>query len=344
LRRKKDSLRGDETSSRIAIGLENKGPLGAVVEAARAAEASGFESVWVAENLYYRDALATVAYLARSTGRIGLATGAINCFSRHPVQVALAAATLSTLSGGRFILGVGTGTERRVSEQMGMSFEGQYRTLREFIAIVRTALSGAGVEHEGSKFRVSGVRLAEPPGGGVPIYIATVGSTAASLAGEIADGVLLDYAGSEEYVRKVVADLKSRPAPRRRRTTPDVAALVICSISEDRREAVEEARRHLLPILSAPKLGEALLERSGEDPLVSARLRRLQSPHGDFLSSASGLLDDGLVRRLSIAGNRDDLVSRIEDYRSAGVDLPVLVPVPEARAADLIAAVSPRIG
>lgn len=324
---------------RVAIGLENKAHLDVITEVVRSAESKGFESVWVAENLYYRDAFSTIASLSTSTNTIALATGAINCFSRHPVQTALTASTIANFSNDRFMLGVGTGTETRVSDQMGMDFDRQYTTLREFVAIVRGLLSGERVDFRGSKFNVSSVHLDNPPNRRVPIYIAAVGPTALSLAGEIGDGVLLDYGGSPDYARQGVAKVAASASRKGRNPEDiDIASLIMCSISEDRETAVANAKKHLVPILAAPNLGEALLDGSGADPKISAKLRQYFNPPGGryALSDAARCLDDELVEQIAIVGNAEDLASRIEDYRSAGVRLPVLVPVPEEEAEHVV--------
>jgi 5,10-methylenetetrahydromethanopterin reductase len=324
---------------RFAIGVQNKAPLDKIVNNVRFAEKQGFESAWVAENLYYRDALATLASLSNATSRIALAAGAINCFSRHPAQVALTVASIVNFANRPFCLGVSAGTETRIRLQLGMNFDRPYTTLSEFVMIVNKLLKGEEVDFHGSKFQITNVRLDDPPKRKVSVYIAAVARKALSVACSVGTAVLLDYGGSVKYAKQCVDDIRDLSAQNHQDPENiDIAALLLCSISEDRQEALKVAKEQLLPLLSAPKLGESLLERSDEDPSICAKLRRYYSPYEGKYGTAEAmtLLDDELTSRLAIIGNKNEMVARLNDYLSTGIKLPVLFPVPEERSYDFV--------
>ncbi len=97
-------------------------------------------------------------------------------------------------------------------------------------------------------------------------------------------------------------------------------------------------------MLSFPRLGEALLEGSGEDPDLSGRLRKFYDPRVDKydLAGASKLIDIETAKHLALVGNADDCQARLEDYYEAGLSLPVLVPVNDEISFEVLNAFSKR--
>ncbi len=167
-------------------------PFGMVIELAREAEALGYDDFFVPDQTFHRDPFALLALCARATERIRLGLAVTNPYTRHPVQIARGAGALAEISDGRFVLGLGAGNRPRVLAGMGMQQTQPLARLRESVELIRRLLAGETVDHESPTLRVREVHLDFDPGFEVPIVLATRAPGVLSLAGEIADGVMLE--------------------------------------------------------------------------------------------------------------------------------------------------------
>lgn len=157
------------------------------------AEARGYATVWSSETSG-SDAVTTMTTLATHTRRIGIANGIIPVQTRTPHVLAMTAATLGHLAPGRVALGLGVSSRIIVGDWYGLPFERPLAQLREAVELIRRILSGERVTFEGRFYRARGFRLAVPPlSQPVRIYLAALGPRMLELAGEIADGVLLNW-------------------------------------------------------------------------------------------------------------------------------------------------------
>jgi G6PDH family F420-dependent oxidoreductase len=201
-----------------------------LVEQAVQAEAAGFDAVVVSEHFHpWVDdrsasgfAFSTIGAMAEATERVQLITGVTTpLFRFHPGVVAQAAATLDRLSGGRFLLGVGTG-ENINEGPLGYHFPAyaeRNARMAEALEIMRRLLDGEKLTYEGEYYVTDRARLYSPPFGSVPILLAAGGPKSASLAGELAQGVITSVKDPAETRGKVVepllaaASASSRPTP-----------------------------------------------------------------------------------------------------------------------------------
>ena len=176
---------------RVAIGGVVLGPddVDFVVEADRL----GAHSVWVPE-AWGQDALTPLAYLAARTTRIGLGAGIVQIGARTPANLAMSALSLQALSGGRFLLGLGTSGPQVMEGWHGVRFSSPLAATRETVEIVRKVAAGEKLEHHGRVYDLPlpggpgrAIRSLLPPAP-VPMYIAALGPKNLALTGEIADG------------------------------------------------------------------------------------------------------------------------------------------------------------
>src|SRR6202035_2567016 len=176
---------------KLGLNLPYEGSLAfpEAVELAQRAEALGFESIWRPE-AYGTDAVSILGALAARTQRIQLGTGIVNVFSRTPALLGQTAATLDLISGGRFILGLGTRGYQVVTGWHGMPFDQPLLLMRETVAIVRQVLRRDRLLFDGDVFHLDkGLKLlARPVRETVPIYLATLTPGGLRLTGEVADG------------------------------------------------------------------------------------------------------------------------------------------------------------
>jgi F420-dependent oxidoreductase-like protein len=157
------------------------------------AERLGAASVWVPE-AWGQDALTPLAYLAARTTSIRLGSGIVQIGARTPANLAMAALSLQALSGGRFLLGVGTSGPQVMEGWHGVRFPSPLAATRETVDIVRRVAAGDKLEHHGRVYDLPlpggpgrAIRSLLPPAP-VPIYIAALGPKNLALTGEVADG------------------------------------------------------------------------------------------------------------------------------------------------------------
>ncbi len=218
-----------------------------LVEQAVQAEAAGFDAVVVSEHFHpWVDdesaagfAFSTIGAMAHATERVELITGVTTpLFRFHPGVVAQAAATLDRLSGGRFTLGVGTG-ENINEGPLGYEFPAypeRNARMTEALEIMRRLLDGEKLTYEGTFYRTDRARLYSPPSGPVPILLAAGGPKSATLAGELAQGVITSVKDPAETVEKVVEPLRNA-AKGRGRPDPIVLATRWSIFADDDEEA-----------------------------------------------------------------------------------------------------------
>ena len=216
-----------------------------LIECVRAADRCGYDSFWLPE-AWERESFSTLAEVATQTQRIGLGTGIINVFSRSPALVAMGAATIDEISGGRFRLGLGTSGARVIEDLHGIGFEKPLTRLRESVAIIRRLLSGERVDFDGECFKVARFKLGfKPARADIPIYIAALSSKSLIQLGEIADGWLPTHWPRAALSRGIAEIRAGAEMSARDVKQIDVAPFVNVVVSDDARRARDEAR---LPI------------------------------------------------------------------------------------------------
>jgi F420-dependent oxidoreductase-like protein len=313
-----------DASMKLGLNLPYEGSLAfpEAVELAQRAEALGFESVWMPE-AYGTDAVSILGALAARTERIQLGTGIVNVFSRTPALLAQTAATLDLISGGRFILGLGTSGHQVVSGWHGMPFDRPLLRMRETVAIVRQVLRRDRLLFEGQVFRLDkGLKLlARPVRETVPIYLATLTPGGLRLTGEVADG-WIPTLFSPEHMDLFRPELEAgaRIAGRSLDSLA-IAPHVPVSIDDDR----ARAREALKPWVALYVGGMGSKSKNFYNDLVSQygfadEARTLQELYlGGKQLEAIHRVPDALVDAISIAGPASYVRERLEVWASAGV-------------------------
>ena len=227
------------------IGIVVGGPVPSIAEMARQAEDGGFESVWVAETA--SSAYVQAALAAQATSRVRIGTNIALAFPRSPTITAMTARDLAELSGGRFILGLGSQVKRVNEQRFGVRFEHPAPKMAEYVEVVRAVLAtfrSEQVDHRGRFFTVT---MNPFPGAAavddVPVYIAAVNDRMLEAAGRVADGVLGHPLTSPDYIRDVVRPALARGATAAGRDPSEVSLTnsVVLQLNEDRERARFEA-------------------------------------------------------------------------------------------------------
>jgi 5,10-methylenetetrahydromethanopterin reductase len=299
---------------RTGVVLRDPLPWHDLLEIVEAAEETGYEAVFVPE-IAGREAFSTLAGFALATSRIILGTGVVTIPSRSPVTTAMAAATVHDLSGGRMILGVGTGDARAVARMGG----GVLEVTRRYAQTVRQALSGGTVQPD-ETLGVSGFRLAlrlpfDPP----RLWLGALGDRMIRLAGGVADGVLLNWCTPERVA--AAKQLLAEGAAEAGRGSADLTVAVYVRACLGVEEPIAlEALREMTGLYATfgPYRRQFELMGLAEEASAAASAFTQGRPHD---------VPETLVRVLTVLGGRDEALARFAAYREAGADLVLCYPV-----------------
>lgn len=228
---------------KISAVLPAQLPMTACLAAARLADGTSIHRLWVTENLYTRGAFALVGAMAAVTERVRLAVGTVSPFLRNPAVLAMEAATLQEISGGRFSLGVGAGPATRLA-QAGVHTERPLSELTEAVEVLRDVLAGKRPDYHGRRFANEAITL-EPPSpscADVDVYLAAIGRRMLGAAGRHGDGLLISMFCPHAQVRESVATARASAAEAGRNAgEPDV--VVYLPISASRTDPAGARRR-----------------------------------------------------------------------------------------------------
>ncbi len=178
----------------IGIGMAGNDDWNELSEFVTEAEKLGVDYVWSAE-AWGHDAVTPLAYLAAKTTRIKLGTGIMQAVARTPANTAMTAMTLSSMSHGRFILGLGASGPQVVEGWHGVPFRKPIQRIREVVEIVRIVSRGERLQYHGEVYELplpggegKALKSAARPEPNIPVYLATLSPKSLELTGEIADG------------------------------------------------------------------------------------------------------------------------------------------------------------
>jgi probable F420-dependent oxidoreductase len=206
------------TGATPRIGLVAFAPeLATMADVARDADRAGFATVWTSE-LYNRSATVTVAAMALATTRCAVGSGIMYGVGRSPLMLAAEARDLDELSGGRFVLGLGNGTRRMISDWHGLDGAAPAARIEELVPLIRALwrLEDGPVDHAGRFYRVRISSLGDlaAPSRSIPIYTAGLNPRMIEAAGRVADGLLGHTLFSPRYIREVARPALVRGAER----------------------------------------------------------------------------------------------------------------------------------
>jgi 5,10-methylenetetrahydromethanopterin reductase len=321
----------------VHIGLSyvsHAGPVTSneIVESAIFAEKHAYHSVWVPELYYNRECHTILGAIAGRTKRIKLAPAVVNPVTRHPSLIAMGIATLDELSGGRAILGLGTGGRIGAAvhgiplEHRGMEYGSPVRRLRECLLLVRRLLDGERINFEGEFYKMDNVVLEfKSIKRRIPIYLGQQGPHMMRLIGEIADGVILTIVCSEQYIRQAISQIAdgARNAGRDPREI-DITARIVVSMSSDGVKARQAAKEIVGKVLIHPG-SRPVVEASGIDLNDLNALRGAVEKNDR--KELFRLVKDEWVDMLTASGTPAECREKLDAYRKAGVKLPLIVPI-----------------
>jgi F420-dependent oxidoreductase-like protein len=293
-----------------------------LIELARIAETLGYDSAWAAE-AWGTDAITPLAWLGALTERIKLGTAIMQIPGRSPANAAMTAATLDLLSGGRFLMGIGTSGPQVVEGWHGQEWGKPLGKTREYVEIVRAALRRERLEHHGEHYDIpvqGGTGLgkplklmARPLRSEIPIYLASIGPKAVELAFEIADGWLPIF-WSPEKASSVFPLDRARPGFE---IAPSVPAVLTDDVASGR-DVLKEYYSFYIGGMGArgKNFYNDLFTRYGYD----AEAHEIQDLFLDGKQrEAAAKVPDAFVDEVALVGPVERMRDRLAAWRESGV-------------------------
>ena len=319
-------------SGRVALYLQDKHEIREGMAYAQYAEARGFEAVWQAESRLVRDAIVPMAAFAAVTERIKVGSGVINNWTRNIGLLAATFLTLDDLAPNRIICGIGAWWDP-LARNVGIERKKPLKAMRETIEVMKRLLRMERVSYHGEFHHVEGIELdvvhgrREPRH--VPIFIGATGDAMLELAGEIADGVVLNYCVPPEYNDRALERLEAGARKAGRRVEQiDRPQLIVCSVSSDHAAAVQASKELLTQYLAQqPHIAQA----SGTSAAI---VDKIQSILGwpatkEQIHAAMQYVPDELIERITASGTAGEVRAKVDAYRQHGCTCPILYPLGE---------------
>jgi 5,10-methylenetetrahydromethanopterin reductase len=316
--------------ARMAMYLQDKHEIREGMAYAQYAEQRGFEAVWQAESRLVRDAIVPMAAFAAVTSRIKIGSGVINNWTRNIGLLAATFLTLDDLAPDRIICGLGAWWDP-LAKNVGIERKKPLKAMGETIEVMKRLLNMERVTFHGEFHHVDGIELdvvhgrREPRN--VPMFIGATHMGMMELAGEIADGVVLNYCVPPQYNSEALKHIEIG-AKKSGRTLDDIdrPQLIVCSVDYDHHRAVQAAKELITQYLAQqPHIAEA----SGTPPET---VKRVQTILGwpatrEQIHEAMQFVPDDLIERITASGTPDEVRMKVEEYNRNGCTCPILYPL-----------------
>ena len=306
------------TSTPMGVTFGSLGVLGpaAVTDIARSAQTLGYQSLWTVEATG-TDAMTLLGAVSQAAPGLGLATGIVPIQLRSPSLTAMTAATLQSLNPeGDVLLGIGVSAPGILMQHGVQATDKPIGMMREYVALLRECLSGESVTFEGDYFQVKRFRLGIRQGDRQPrIIMAALNPQMLKLAGEIADGVLLNYLPASHVAPSVEQVRLGGNAT--------IYAYVHAAVSDFERGA-QSARKDLFNYAMADGYARMFRQAGFENEVNELREKQQARDRDGALAAIS----EKMIQAIDFIGSETEVEAFVKAYIDAGVEYPVLMPMP----------------
>ncbi len=323
-------------TQRVALYMQDKHNIAYELEIAKYAEERGFSEIWQADTRLARDCIVMMSAFLTVTKKMRFGSGVLPIWTRNPAVIAASWSTMWELAGkvdgkGRVMLGLGAWWEP-IASRVGVDRHRPLSAMRENIEAIKQLFTMEEVSYEGEFVHLDRVKLDVAFGDtsprDIPIYIGATGDKMLEMAGEICDGVVLNYVVSVDYIRKAVG-LVEKGAIKAGKTLADIdrPELLVCCLSDkDPAAAMAEGKKLVAyylatepHIMKASNVSEELLEKVQS-------IMSWPATEEDYIK-ASKVIPDDVVRNLMAVGTSDECRTKVREYVDAGVTCPILYPM-----------------
>jgi alkanesulfonate monooxygenase SsuD/methylene tetrahydromethanopterin reductase-like flavin-dependent oxidoreductase (luciferase family) len=298
---------------RIACSLGSLLSVNEVLECSEIVSKTNVDSIWIPET-WGMENFSMLGAVSNKTISQKIGSSIINIYSRTPSTIAMGAATTDILSNGRLVLGLGTSSEPIIEDFHGEKFENPIQRMKEYVEIIRLALSKKQISYAGKIFNLNNFTLLiEPKRQSIPIYLAAINQKMVNLAWEIGDGVIF-YLRPLDEMKETISKMQSK-------REIDVACQIITCISDDSEKAIQRAKKTLAFYVSVGKIYREFLSKNGFKNETNEIFEEFKK---SGFKSNHELVTDSMLNSLCIAGSPDEARSQLNEFRDAGVDLPII--------------------
>lgn len=312
----------------MKFGMVAGGPMAGVQHLAKMVEDHGYDSVWTAETGSTAFVQATLAAAVTSKARIG--TAIAMAFPRSPAITALTALDIDEVSGGRFILGLGSQVKRVNEERFSTPFSHPAPRMREYAQAVRAFIGGYFGEEPSFAGRFYNItmspwpRFPQPVRRDIPIMFAAVNERMQQVSGEVADGVIGHPMTSVDYIKKVVLPNIAKGAAKAGRKPDEIELVqqVIISIHPDRQEALREVKQQIGFYATTRTYTPVLATHGFEDVVPHLREAFGQKD----MAKLASLVTDEMADTFAIYGEADEVKEKASRFEGLASELTVSGP------------------
>jgi len=298
---------------RLAYSLGSLLSIDEVLECSRKLNEIKPEVMWIPET-WGMENFSMIGLAAKENTFSKIGSSIINIYSRSPSLIAMGAATLDTISNKRLILGLGTSSIPIVEDFHGQKFASPVQRMKEYVEIVRLALTSEKINYNGEIFSLKDFSLLiKPPRKEIPIYLAAVNQKMLELTWNIADGVIF-YLRPKAEMKQTIEKMQSQ-------RTIDTSLQIITCIDNDCEKARTRAKKTLSFYIAVGKIYREFLELNGYSDMVQEIYNEYNKTG---LKKLDGLISDKILDDLCIAGTPDDGIKKLQAFREAGIELPII--------------------
>jgi probable F420-dependent oxidoreductase len=261
------------------------------------------------------DGITPIAAAASVTERIRFGTAILPVFTRSPALLAMSAAGLQNLSGGRFILGVGISTPTIVQQWMDVPYEKPVTRLRETVEALRAIFSGQKVSMKGKTVAIDGFRLGAHMENPPPIYVGAQGELMLRTAGEVGDGTIVNFITPETFPQMLAHIREGARKAGKQTGAIEVACRIVFAIDQEEDVVREQLRRELTAYLTVPQYNKFFQWIGYEKEARTA----LTAWNAGDRKKALASVPDQMMESIFIYGTPDRWAKRLKDYEKAGI-------------------------
>ena len=298
---------------RIACSLGSLLSVEQVLECTKMISETKIDSIWIPET-WGMENFSMLGAVSNITKIQKVGSSIINIYSRSPSTITMGAGTTDILSNGRLILGLGTSSMPIVEDFHGEKFENPVQRMREYVEIIRLSLSKKQINYSGKIFNLKNFTLLiEPRRQSIPIYLAAINQKMVNLAWELGDGVIF-YLRPLDEMKKTILKMQSQKKI-------DVACQIITCISNNSEDAIQRAKKTLAFYISVGKIYREFLAKNGFKKETNDIFDEFKK---SGFKSNHELIPNSMLNSLCIAGSPEEAKAKLEKFRNAGIDLPII--------------------
>ena len=308
---------------RIACSLGSLLSINQVLDSAQSLSKTSVETIWIPET-WGMENFSMLSLVSQKATKQKIGSSIINVFSRSPSSIAMGAATIDTISNGRFILGLGTSSIPIIEDFHGYKFQNPVLRMKEYVEIIKLILSGNKINYSGKIFNLKNFSLLiKPQRTKIPIYLAAINQKLVELTWGIGDGVIF-YLRPKYEMKKTIKTMQSK-------RKIDVACQFITSVSHDPELAITKCKKTLAFYVSVGKIYRDFLAKNGFKNETKNIFEEFQN---SGFKSNHEFVTEKMMDSLTISGDPETCLKQLQKFRETGVSLPIIQFNPIGNVAD----------